>query len=57
VEVLLLRQLLRIVERKLARPPRISSWEKLILAVLCPRLKHRNRLKDLMLFKPETVRR
>ena len=39
VEVILLRQQLRILERKQRRPPRISRWEKLTLAVLAARLK------------------
>ena len=56
VEVLLLRQQLRIVQRQQKRPPRVSRWEKLTLAVLVARLKGRGRLKDIMLlFKPETV--
>ena len=56
VEVILLRQQLRILERKQRRPPRISRWEKLTLAVLAARLKGRGHLDDvLLLFKPETV--
>ena len=56
VEVLLLRQQLRLLERKQGRPPRISRWEKLTLAVLAARLKGRNRLNEVMvLFKPDTV--
>ena len=56
IEVLLLRQQLRIVERKQKRPPRVSRWEKLTLAVLAARLKGRDRLTEVMLlFKPETV--
>ena len=56
VEVILLRQQLRILERKQRRPPRISRLEKLTLAVLAARLKGRERLNDVMLlFKPETV--
>jgi hypothetical protein len=34
IEVLLLRQQLRILERKQRRAPRVSRWEKLTLAVL-----------------------
>ncbi len=56
IEVLVLRQQLRIVERKQRRAPRVSRWEKLTLAVLAARLKGRDRLTDVMLlFKPETV--
>ena len=56
VEILLLRQQLRIVERKKRRPPQVPRWEKLTLAVLVARLKGRGRLKEVMfLFKPETV--
>lgn len=39
IEILLLRQQLRILERKQAQLPRISRWEKLSLAVLTARLK------------------
>ena len=61
IEVLLLRQQLRLLERKQCRPPRVSCWEKLTLAVLTVRLKEqteygRQRLTDSLLqFKPETV--
>ena len=61
IEILLLRQQLRILERKQAQPPRISRWEKLSLAVLTARLKAvtsggRTRLCEVMrLFQPETV--
>jgi len=33
VEILLLRQQVRILQRKQSRPPRISRWEKLTLLV------------------------
>src|SRR5687768_13393387 len=61
LEILLLRQQLRIVERKQTRPPRLSRWEKLSLAVLTARFKTvaaggRKRLQKVMrLFQPETV--
>lgn len=56
IEVLVLRQQLRIVERKQRRAPRISRWEKLTLAGLTAHLKGRDRLTDVMLlFKPETA--
>ncbi len=38
LEILLLRQPLRILQRKQPRPPRISRWEKLGLAVLAAKL-------------------
>ena len=61
IEILLLRQQLRLLERKQRRPPQVSRWEKLTLAVLAARLKEktkagRQRLTDsLLLFQPETV--
>src|SRR5438874_11385594 len=61
IEILLLRQQLRIVERKQSRPRRLSRWEKLSLAVLTARLKAvtsggRDRLRQVMrFFQPETV--
>lgn len=61
LEILLLRQQLRIVERKQTRPPRLSRWEKLSLAVLTARFKTvmaggRERLQQVMrLCQPETV--
>jgi putative transposase len=61
IEILLLRQQLRIVDRKQARPRHLSRGEKLSLAVLSARLKAvtaggRERLRQVMLlFQPETV--
>jgi putative transposase len=61
LEILLLRQQLRIVERKQRRPYHLSRWEKLSLAVLTVRLKAvtaggRERLRQVIrLFRPETV--
>ncbi len=61
VELLLLRQQLRIMQRKLQRPPRISHWEKLILAILTVKLTRlatssRAQLRhSLLLFTPDTV--
>src|SRR5215210_923492 len=61
VEILLLRHQLRLVQRERPRPPRLSRWEKLTLAVLTTKLTHltagpRARLEQvLLLFKPETV--
>src|SRR5258707_4090587 len=49
VEVILLRQQLRILERKQGRPPRISRWEKLTLAVLAAGVKGRGHFNQVML--------
>jgi putative transposase len=63
LEILLLRHQLRILQRKLPRSPRISMWEKGILAVLTVRFKllnegTSNRLSEaILLFKPDTVLR
>ena len=61
LEILLLRQQLRILQRKHPHPPRISRWEKLALAVLAAELtavgsSARHRLGQIALvFKPETL--
>ena len=61
IEILLLRQQLRILQRKHAHPPRISRWEKLTLLVLAGKLttmtnRARGRLGQIvLLFKPETL--
>lgn len=61
LEILLLRQQLRIVERKQERGPRIPRWKKIPLAVVAYRLKQktshsRQALEDsIRLFKPATV--
>jgi hypothetical protein len=61
LEIALLRQQLRILERKLATKPRLSRPEKLMLVALSGRLERvthcfRERLKQcLLLFKPETL--
>ncbi len=61
VEILLLRQQLRILQRKQPRPPRISRWEKLALLVLARKLitlsnRARGKLGQVvLLFKPETL--
>jgi putative transposase len=59
--ILLLRQQLRIVERKLERGPQIARWQKVPLVALATRLKQkahhsRQALEDsVRLFKPATV--
>lgn len=61
VEILLLRQQLRILQRKQPHAPRISRWEKLTLVVLAGQLTGlttaaRARLAQVvLLFKPDTV--
>ena len=61
VEILLLRQQLRIVERKQERGPQIPRWQKVPLVALVLRLRrkaHRSQqaLKEsVRLFKPATV--
>ena len=61
LEILLLRQQLRILQRKHPHPPRLSRCEKLGLAILAARLvalsrTGRNRLAQVMLvFKPDTL--
>jgi len=61
IEILLLRQQLRILQRKQQHPPRISRWEKLTLLVLARKLtvmtnSGRARLSQItFLFKPETL--
>ncbi len=61
LEILLLRQQLRILQRKHPHPPRLSRWEKLGLAVLAGKLiaaggRARSRLNQIVLvFKPETL--
>jgi putative transposase len=61
LEILLLRQQLRIVERKQGRGPQIPRWQKVPLAMLTMRLKKQARdgkvaLKEsVRLFKPATV--
>jgi putative transposase len=65
IEILLLRHQLRIMQRKLpnSRPPRISPWEKGVLAVLAARFtaltKGTGHKLDeaVLLFKPDTVLR
>jgi len=61
LEILLLRRQLAILMRGQSRPPRLSRWEKLGLAILVAKLHQhsraaRTRLREsLLLFKPETV--
>src|SRR5689334_18596279 len=61
LQILLLRQQLRILQRQHPATPRISRWEKLTLAVLSRKLTQMGRAakgsfdQALLLFKPATV--
>jgi hypothetical protein len=61
LEILLLRQQVRILQRKRAYAPRISCWEKLALAILAAKLTRlptsaRKRLGQIVVvFKPDTL--
>ena len=61
LEILLLRQQLRIVERRQERGPQIPRWQKVPLAMLAVRLKERARNgrvaleASVRLFRPATV--
>ncbi|NDJ76888.1 MAG: hypothetical protein GYB65_11570 [Chloroflexi bacterium] len=61
LEIMLLRQQLRIVERKQARGPQIPRWQKVPLAALAVRLKnkvsnaHTTLAESVRLFKPNTL--
>jgi hypothetical protein len=59
LEILLLRQQLRVLERKLGQRARPSRWEKCFLAVLLVRLKqvtrHSHAQLGKLLFKPQTI--
>lgn len=63
LEILLLRQQLRILQRTRSHPPRLSWWEKVPLAMLAGKMvqkatNSRARLsQSLLLFTPETVLR
>ncbi|HEY7418226.1 MAG TPA: integrase core domain-containing protein [Ktedonobacteraceae bacterium] len=63
LEILLLRQQVRILQRNRSRPPRLALWEKVPLAMLAGKLVQRAphsraRLsQSLLLFTPETVLR
>ena len=63
LEILILRQQVRILQRKVKSPPRISSPEKIILSTIASKLTQvasytRNRLNDMLfIFKPDTVLR
>src|SRR5436190_21492630 len=58
LQIALLRHQVRLLQRRLPRPPRLSRWEKLTLAALTARLTHRPRAQlaqIMLLVRPETV--
>ncbi len=61
LEIVLLRQQLRILQRKLSATPRVTHWEKCTLAMLTARFRamakgaHSRLDEVLLLFKPDTV--
>jgi len=61
LEILMLRQQVRILQRKISSSPRITKPEKLILTAIANQMKHtttgcRNRLQRcLLVFKPDTL--
>ena len=58
LEILLLRQQLRILQRKQPHTPRISRWQKLMLLGLAGKLTSSTRVRlgqAVPLFKPETL--
>src|SRR4051794_39071186 len=60
LEILLLRQQLRVLERKLGKQARPSRWEKCLLTVVFIRLKQitgrsRAQLDKILIFKPQTI--
>ena len=60
LEILLLRQQLRVLERKLGQKVRPSRWEKCVLAVLLVQLRQvtgqsRAQLSKILIFKPQTI--
>jgi len=63
LEILVLRHQLRILKRKLPRSPRVSVWDKGVLAVLavqfraCSKRTGRNLEEAILLFRPDTALR
>src|SRR5205814_5369637 len=60
LEILLLRQQLRVLERKLGQRPQPSRWEKCLLAVLLVQLRQvtgqaRAQLGKILIFSPQTL--
>src|SRR5262245_51963207 len=60
LEILLLRQQLRVLERRLGQQARPSRWEKCFLAIVLVQLKQvtgrsRAQLGKLLIFKPQTI--
>jgi transposase InsO family protein len=63
LEIIILRQQVRILQRKITTPPRISDPERMVFAFLTDKFSHssdraRHRLQQvLLIFKPDTVMR
>ena len=62
IQILLLRQQVRVLQRKARQPKRFSRFEKTLLAVLVARMKpitddFRSQLEPVLIFKPDTVLR
>src|SRR5215210_1088120 len=61
LQILVLQHQLRLLQRERPRPPRLTRWEKLTLAVLTAKLASRTTRpraaldQVLLLFKPETI--
>ncbi len=55
VEVLVLRQQVRMYQRKATRPPRLSRWDKVLLAAIVTR--YRALTSAIVIVRPETVLR
>ncbi len=60
LEILLLRQQLRVLERQVGKRPRPNRWEKCLLAVLFVQLRQttgrsRTQFANLVIFTPQTL--
>ena len=60
IQILLLRQQVRVLQHKARQPKRFSRFEKTLLAVLVARMKQitddfRSQLEPVLIFKPDTV--
>ena len=62
IQILLLRQQVRVLQHKARQPKRFSRLEKTLLTALVVRMKHltsdfRSQLDPVLIFKPDTVLR
>lgn len=60
IQILLLRQQLRVLQRKARQPKHFSRFNKTLLSILVARLPHistnfRTQIEPIVIFKPETV--